>query len=82
MDLSSGRPAQPDEHPTWDAALALVNRDLDTLLRLWVMPPCDEHRLGMHAREAAGRAVWWCNGGSGHVQGAVGELTAPWQPRR
>lgn len=138
MDFPSGRPAQPGEHPSWDAALALVNRDLDALLpgrgplRLWVMPPwdeemgvpvyvalpdgtwhgnqlppragvvdiadaaqetvverlwevwpvCDEHQLGLHAREEEARAVWWCNGDGGHVRGGVGELPLPRLPRR
>ncbi|MEX3105590.1 MULTISPECIES: hypothetical protein [unclassified Streptomyces] len=140
MDLPSDRPAHSGEFPSWDAALALVNHDLDALLpgrgplRLWVMPPwdeevgvpvyvvlpdgtwhgnqlppgagvaevadaaqesvverlwevwpvCDEHRLGMHAREEeeAGRAVWWCSGGGGHVRGVVGELPVRRPARR
>ncbi|MGJ5892096.1 hypothetical protein ACSCBZ_09155 [Streptomyces niveiscabiei] len=68
MDFPSGHPAHSGEFPSWDAALALVNHDLDALLpgrgplRLWeVWPVCDEHWLGMHAREGeeARRAVWW-----------------------
>ena len=138
MDFPSGRPAEPGAFPSWDAALVLVNRDLDAQLpgrgplRLWVMPSwdeevgepvyvvlpdgtwhgnplpggagvvdvadaaqesvverlwevwpvCDEHRLGMHARQADGRAVWWCNGGNGHVRCGVGELPVSWRPRQ
>ncbi|MHC5902326.1 hypothetical protein ACVNF4_00145 [Streptomyces sp. S6] len=48
MSSSSGRPIPPGEHPEWDAALELVNRDLEALLpgrgplRLWGMPSWDE----------------------------------------
>jgi len=39
---------------------------------LW--PVCPVHRLGGHADVEAGRAVWSCNGGGGHVTAAIGEL--------
>lgn len=43
--------------------------------RVW--PVCPEHqRLGAHAVERSGEAVWWCVGRSGHLVGAVGELGA------
>jgi len=52
MNSPSGRPIPPGEYPAWDAALALVNHDLDALLpgrgplRLWGTPSWDEEGGG------------------------------------
>lgn len=42
---------------------------------LWgtVWPVCPAHKLGAHAREHQGTAVWWCNGAGGHVITAIGK---------
>ncbi len=39
-----------------------------------VWPVCPAHGLGGHALVEAGTAVWWCNGGDGHLLAPVGEL--------
>ena len=40
--------------------------------RVW--PVCPVHGLGGHATVDAGRAIWWCNGGGGHLLAPIGEL--------
>ena len=35
-------------------------------------PVCAGHGLGAHPCEREGQAVWWCNGGSGHVIALIG----------
>lgn len=40
-----------------------------------VWPVCPQHaRLGVHAVERSGEAVWWCVGGRGHEVSAIGQL--------
>lgn len=44
---------------------------IETLHEVW--PVCPVHRLGAHAREHDGAAVWWCNGNGGHVIATIGQ---------
>jgi hypothetical protein len=43
--------------------------------RVW--PVCPDHTLGGHALVVHGVAVWWCNGGAGHVIATIGGLERP-----
>jgi|SRR4051794_2766224 hypothetical protein len=40
--------------------------------RVW--PVCSRHHLGGHAMVRAGAAIWWCNGGSGHLLAPIGKV--------
>ncbi|GJF27918.1 hypothetical protein KNE206_06180 [Kitasatospora sp. NE20-6] len=39
-----------------------------------VWPLCPDHRLGLHAVQRDGAALWWCAAGPGHPAAAVGAL--------
>lgn len=43
---------------------------MGSLMTVW--PVCPDHDLGGHPREHDGQAVWWCNGGGGHVIAPIG----------
>lgn len=43
---------------------------MGSLMTVW--PVCPDHGLGGHPREHGGQAVWWCNGGGGHVIAPIG----------
>ena len=43
---------------------------MGSLMTVW--PVCPDHGLGAHPREHDSRAVWWCNGGGGHVIAPIG----------
>ena len=65
----------PGEGPDRVTALVAVADNvqdavMDVLKRAW--PVCPAHRFGGHAREHDGQAVWWCNGGGGHVIALIG----------
>jgi hypothetical protein len=71
---SSGVPS----HAGADAVSALVavaedvqDAVMHTIWTAW--PVCPVHRLGTHAREHHGTAVWWCTGDGGHAAAAIGE---------
>ena len=70
---SGGIPPRAGSDDLW--ALVAVADDLQEAVmecRFEAWPVCPAHRLGTHAREHQGTAVWWCNGNRGHVAGAVG----------
>jgi hypothetical protein len=58
-----------------DALLAVAEDAQDALMHaLWrAWPACPAHRLGVHARDHEGAAVWWCAGDGGHAVAAIGE---------
>ena len=63
-------------------ALAAVADDAqDAVMHsVWgAWPTCPEHRLGVHAREHDGAAVWWCSSVGGHAVTRVGQW--PHRPR-
>lgn len=45
-----------------DIAEAVQSYLADRYRKVW--PLCPRHHLGTHPRVAAGRSVWWCNGGA------------------
>jgi hypothetical protein len=47
---------------------------MDALFTVW--PVCPAHELGGHPGVRDGAAVWWCNGGGGHVAASIGGWAA------
>ncbi|WP_405010885.1 hypothetical protein [Kitasatospora sp. NBC_01539] len=47
-----------------------------------VWPLCPDHRLGLHAVQRDGAALWWCAFGPGHPAAAVGALPPTARPSR
>lgn len=46
---------------------------MEALFSAW--PGCPHHLRGGHPEARDGKAVWWCNGGGGHVICAIGHWT-------
>lgn len=51
-------------------------------VNVFVWPVCRAHQLGTHADVVDSLAVWWCNGGVGHVLAKIGELARAHERRQ
>ena len=63
--------------PVW-ALVAVADDAQDAVMHaVWgAWPVCPAHGLGTHARGAEAAAVWWCQGGGGHVAAPIGQWRA------
>jgi hypothetical protein len=76
---SAGPGCQPSCGSDPVAALVAVAGDaqdavMHAIVGAW--PTCPAHGRGAHAREVDAMAVWWCEGGGGHIAAPIGQ----WHP--
>jgi hypothetical protein len=57
------------------ALVAVADEAQDSVMesRRQAWPVCPVHRLGVHARDRDGTAVWWCSGSGGHSAAPIGQ---------